>query len=299
MAGGVFGVAGDDGDAGVADVEQVAHETRARRAVLDQRAIDRQSHQVVIVDDDRSAAGEEFAHALGRFLVAVHDQAIDAMRGEEIERLGDRAAVVVVTVGEHCAPGDTHALAEILQDLGVKLAEPGDHETDGVGKVRLHRGRQRIPPIAEALDGDFDQFPVGRPHGQAVEVARDGTDRDARLVGDIDDRRRPPARVFLVRRTRDADGRYRDRGHATSGRFFKHDGGMDVELRDGHLHHAVVAAPPRDVLAGDGVIHAGRRLWQADARRNRADCGISSIISMTRYAPLSSGTRLPRTCGGP
>ena len=184
----------------MADVEQMADRPRARRPILDQHAIDRQARHVVVVEDDRRAARQKLADALGGFLVAVHDEAIDAVGGEEVERVDDRCALVVVAVGEQGAAGGAQPAAQLLEHRGVELAQRRNHEAHRVGEVGLHGGGKRVAAVAEALDRRLDQVAVSGADGQPVEVSRDRADRDARLVGDVDDGRRTAAAAAVVLR---------------------------------------------------------------------------------------------------
>ena len=108
-AGVVAQVAGEDRNARMPDVEEVADGAGdAARFSTSTRSTGRPGH-VVVVEDDRRTARDQLPDALARLLVAVHDQAVDAVGREEIERLDDRSAIVVVAIGQQAAPGSPHA----------------------------------------------------------------------------------------------------------------------------------------------------------------------------------------------
>ena len=47
--------------------------------------------------------------------MAVHDEAIDTVGGEEVECIDDRCALVVVTIGEQGAAGGAQPAAQLLE----------------------------------------------------------------------------------------------------------------------------------------------------------------------------------------
>ncbi len=64
----------------------------------------------------------ELANAVSGLLVAVHDEAIHPVSGEELERFVDRGRIIVVTVGQQGPTRGAQSPAELLEHCGMEFA---------------------------------------------------------------------------------------------------------------------------------------------------------------------------------
>ena len=72
-------VSGEHADLGVADVEQVADRAEARGTMLDEDAVRRHPHGIVVVEDDGSTRLDELLDTIGGRCATIHHQRIDAV----------------------------------------------------------------------------------------------------------------------------------------------------------------------------------------------------------------------------
>ena len=173
----------------MAKFDQVIDRARTGLAVLDEDAVGRNALHVVVVEDHVEAGIGVLRQLLVRHAAAVHHHGIDAVRGEELQPLDDRARILIMGIGDHCPPGAPDAAAELFQETGMELAQRRHHQADHVADVRLHRRGDGVAPIAEPGNGAFDPVAIGGADGVAVDVARHGSDGDTGGLGHIDDGR--------------------------------------------------------------------------------------------------------------
>ena len=150
--------AGDVGDPGVAEREQVVGREPRAEPVVDLHDRDRREVDVAVEADDREAVLDERRDPLGREPEAVHEHAVHVLGAQQPQVARLLLRVAVRRAQQHALVALQHELLDAAHELGVeRVGDVGQEQRDRLRRAGDEAAGDRVRAVAELRDRIVDR----------------------------------------------------------------------------------------------------------------------------------------------